>query len=72
MIGKQRLQEKTKRKSFLEWLLYLCGCKIWPATHNDPRIKGPAPRILTKEQVKEIERLQQNAIDDGMAGGINR
>ena len=60
-------RNKTNRKSLFEWLYGICGCKIWPATHNDPRIKGPAPRILTKEQVKAIEKFQQNAGDDGNA-----
>lgn len=38
------------RKPFREWLLNLCGYEIWPPTHNDPRIQGPQPRILTRRQ----------------------
>ena len=58
MIEKKRPRRKTFKASLFEWLLNLCGCKIWPATHNDPTIKGPPPRILTKEHVKEFERME--------------
>lgn len=47
------------KKPFREWLLNLCGYEIWPPTHNDPRIQGPQPRILTWRQwvaLKEIQR----------------
>ncbi len=64
MLGKKRLQEKAKKKSLFEWVLGLLGYKIWPATHNDPRIKGPSPRIFTTEQAEAIEKSRQNAVDD--------
>jgi hypothetical protein len=66
MIGKQRRQEKAKRKSLFEWLLGLCGYEIWPATHTDPSVKGPPPRVLTREQVRKIKEFQQNTRDDGI------
>ena len=50
---------KQSEKSLFEWFLNLCGYKIWPKTHSDPRIKGPPLRILTKEQVKEFERMER-------------
>ena len=49
---------ESKLGKAAEWLLNLCGYKIWPKTHNDPTIKGPPPRILTNEQVKEFERTK--------------
>ncbi len=45
--------------SFREWLLELCGYKIWPPTHNDPTIKGPPPRILTKRQWEAMEKMRR-------------
>ena len=45
--------------AFREWLLELCGYKIWPPMHNDPRIKGPQPRILTRRQWKAMEKMRQ-------------
>ena len=41
-----------------EKLLELCGYKIWPPTHGDPRIKGPQPRIISKRQKEWLEKLQ--------------
>lgn len=58
MIERTIPLEKKSKMSLFEWLLNLCGYKNWPKTHNDPRIKGPPPRILTKEQVKEFERME--------------
>ena len=45
------------KKSFREWLLNLCGYEIWPPTHNDPTIKGPQPRIISKRQRKAMEKM---------------
>ena len=42
-----------------ERLLELAGFKIWPPTHNDPSIKGPQPRILTKRQWEVMEKMRQ-------------
>ena len=66
MIERTFPGEKKSKMSLFEWLLNLCGYKIWPETHNDPRIKGPPPHILTSEQVKEFEKIQQMAVDDGI------
>ena len=46
-------------KSFGERLLNLCGYEIWPPTHNDPRIKGPQPRIITRRQREAMEKLRR-------------
>lgn len=48
---------KEHRKPFREWLLNVCGYEIWPPTHNDPRIEGPQPRIITKRQREAMEKL---------------
>ena len=45
------------KKSFREWMLNLCGYEIWPPTHNDPTIKGPQPRIISKRQRKAMEKM---------------
>lgn len=42
-----------------EWLLGLGGMRIWPPTHKDPRIKGPQPRILTRQQWEAMERMRR-------------
>ena len=42
-----------------EKLLELCGYKIWPPTHNDPTIKGPPPRILSRRQWEAIEKMRK-------------
>ena len=64
MTEKRNPRRKTLGASVVEWLLNLCGYKIWPATHNDPRIKGPSSRIFTTEQAEAIEKSRQNAVDD--------
>ena len=48
-----------KTPSFREWLLNLCGYEIWPPTHNDPTIKGPQPRIITKRQREAVEKMRR-------------
>ncbi len=63
------------KKPFREWLLELAGFKIWPPTHNDPSIKGPQPRILTKRQWEAMEKMRREtegtevSSDDAMLGG---
>ena len=39
--------------------------RTWPPTHNDPRIKGPQPRILSFEAALEIRRRQREAQKNG-------
>ena len=48
-----------------EKLLELCGYKIWPPTHNDPTIKGPPPRILSRRQWEAIENMRKANECDG-------
>ena len=44
---------------FAKWLRELGGMKIWHPTHNDPRVKGPAPRILTRRQWEAMEKMRR-------------
>ena len=52
MIG-----DKSFKKSFAEKLLNLCGMYWWPPTHNDPRVKGPQPRLVTREKYKALTKM---------------
>ncbi len=59
MIENKNPRRRTLRAAVAEWFLNLCGYKICPATHNDPTIHGPQPRILTKKQVNELESMEE-------------
>ena len=52
------------KKPFREWLLNLCGYEIWPPTHNDPRINGPQPRIITKRQADALRALAEVSLGE--------
>ena len=58
-------------RSFREWLLNICGYRIWPPTHNDPRIKGPPPRILTRRQWEALEMQQARESVGGYSAVYN-
>ena len=51
----------SRKKSFREWMLNLCGYEIWPPTHNDPTIKGPQPRIISKRQADAMRAMAEEA-----------
>jgi hypothetical protein len=51
--------------SLSEKLLELCDYKIWLPTHNDPTIKGPPPRILSRRQWEAIEKMRKEKEYDG-------
>lgn len=51
--------------SLSEKLIELCGYTIWPPTHNDPTIKGPPPRILSRRQWEAIEKMRKENECDG-------
>jgi hypothetical protein len=38
--------------------------RIWPLDHDDPRVKGPQPRILSDEAVRELCRRSREAQGD--------
>ncbi len=57
---KETFQEyETQMNRLTKWLIELDGMKIWPPTHNDPRIKGPQPRILTRRQWEAMEKMRR-------------
>ena len=60
------LNRQQHIKPFREWLLSLCGYEIWPPTHNDPRIEGPQPRILTRRQWEAMEKIRRERESGGM------
>ena len=68
MIYYKPMENNAQRckKPFREWLLNLCGYEIWPPTHNDPRIKGPQPRILTSRQREAMEKTRREWENDGV------
>lgn len=45
--------------------------RIWPANHDDPRVKGPQPRILSCEAARELRRRQREAREDGLVIGTD-
>lgn len=49
------------KKRFGEMLLNACGLYWWPPTHNDPKIKGPQPRIVTRKQYEQLMKLQKES-----------
>lgn len=52
--------------SVYEKLLKLGSCIIWPLTHDDPRVKGPQPRILSQQQREALEKMREdNRTDNG-------
>ena len=49
--------ETPFKKSLREKMLNLCGMYWWPPKHNDPFIKGPQPRLVTREQYERLMKL---------------
>ena len=35
------------------------GMLWWPTTHNDPRIEGPQPRLVTREQYERLMKMRE-------------
>lgn len=50
--------ETPFKKSLREKMLNLCGMYWWPPKHNDPFIKGPQPRLVTREQYERLMKLR--------------
>lgn len=74
MICYKPMENNAQRckKPFREWLLNLCGYEIWPPTHNDPRIQGPQPRIISKRQREAMSAFvtQYNEKDCNYVGTV--
>ena len=62
------------KKTYYEELLKVCGIEIWPQAHNDPTIKGPQPRIISKRlrealgKMKRESTLDEDPIRENMNG----
>lgn len=67
MIYYKPMENNAQRykKPFREWLLNLCGYEVWPPTHNDPRIQGPQPRIVSKRRCEAIEKIRRKRKHEG-------
>lgn len=50
---------KSIKKPFREKLMNLCGMYWWPPTHNDPGIKGPKPRLVTRTQYEHLMKMRE-------------
>ena len=51
-------------KPLREKLMNMCGMYWWPPTPNDPRIKGPQPRLVTREQYEHLMKLREEHDED--------
>ena len=52
---------------FKKWLLDLVGMRIWPEK-DDPRIKGPPLRVLTRRQWEAMEKsYSENQDEDNVS-----
>lgn len=46
-------------RSFREWLMNMTGHYWWPPRSDDPTIKGPQPRIVTRKQYEALMKLRE-------------
>ncbi len=63
------------KKPFLEQLLRLAGLYWWPPVHNDPKVKGPQPRLVTRAQYEALRKRQDASgpeAGEGAAGSAER
>ena len=44
-------------------ILDICGFKMWPPASDDPAMKGPQPRIISKRQWEALQKVQQTDSD---------
>ena len=63
----QGAQLERYMNRFKKWLLDLVGMRIWPEK-DDPRIKGPPSRILTRRQWEAMEKsYSENQDEDNVS-----
>ena len=48
----------------------MCGMYWWPPTHNDPRVKGPQPRLVTREQYERLMKMREEHGDDDIPSAV--
>ena len=58
------------KKPLREKLMNMCGMYWWPPTHNDPRIKGPQPRLVTREQYERLMKMREEHVDDDIPSAV--
>ena len=58
------------KKPLREKLMNMCGMYWWPPTHNDPRIKGPQPRLVTREQYERLMKMPEEHGDDDIPSAV--
>ena len=58
------------KKPLREKLMNMCGIYWWPPTHNDPRIKGPQPRLVTREQYERLMKMREEHGDDDISSAV--
>ena len=58
--------ETPFKKPLREKLMNMCGMYWWPPTHNDPRVKGPPPRLISREQYERLMKMrEEHGEEDG-------
>ena len=62
--------ETSFKKPLREKLMNMCGMYWWPPTHNDPRIKGPQPRLVTREQYERLMKMREEHGDDEIPSAV--
>ena len=62
--------ETLFKKPLREKLMNMCGMYWWPPTHNDPRIKGPQPRLVTREQYERLMKMREEHGDDDIPSAV--
>ena len=60
------------KKPLREKLMNMCGMYWWPPKHNDPRIKGPQPRLVTREQYERLMKMREEHGDDDILSAVFR
>lgn len=60
------------KKPLREKLMNMCGMYWWPPKHNDPRIKGPQPRLVTREQYERLMKMRTEHGDDDIPSAVYR
>ena len=58
------------KKPLREKLMNMCGMYWWPPTHNDPRVKGPQPRLVSREQYERLMKMREEHGDDDIPSAV--
>ena len=58
------------KKPLREKLMNMCGMYWWRPTHNDPRVKGPQPRLVSREQYERLMKMCEEHGDDNIPSAV--